>query len=86
MARRREKIVNVHEAKTHLSRLLAQVARGHEVVIARAGKPVARLVPIRGHDRPRPLGLDNGGVVIADDFDAPLPEHVLAGFEAEDPA
>ncbi len=73
-------VVNIHQAKTHLSRLLEEVARGHEVVIAKAGRPVARLVPIDG-GRGRQLGLDAGAVVIADDFDAPLPESILTDFE-----
>ena len=75
------KTVNVHEAKTHLSRLLAEVAAGEEIVIARAGKPVARLVPVTGRRAERVLGADAGRVVIDDDFDAPLPDEVLAGFE-----
>ena len=74
------KTVNVHEAKTHLSRLLKRVAAGHEVIIAKAGRPVARLIPF-AHPGTRPLGMDAGRVVIADDFDAPLPEDVLADFE-----
>ncbi|MGH9360297.1 MAG: type II toxin-antitoxin system Phd/YefM family antitoxin [Thermoanaerobaculia bacterium] len=73
--------VNVHEAKTHLSRLLAQVEAGEEVVIARAGKPVARLVPIQPA-APRQLGIDDGVFEIPDDFDAPLPDDVLADFES----
>ena len=72
--------VNVHEAKTHLSRLLDRVAHGEEVVIAKAGKPVARLVPI-ARTRTRVLGGDAGRVSIAADFDAPLPDDVLADFE-----
>ena len=72
--------VNVHEAKTHLSRLLERVVGGEEIVIARAGTPVARLVPIKA-DRGRALGLDAGRVVIAGDFDAPLPDEVLRDFE-----
>lgn len=72
--------VNVHEAKTHLSRLLERVAHGEEVIIARAGTPVARLIAIRP-TRTRPLGLDAGRVVIADDFDAPMPEEVMEDFE-----
>lgn len=75
------KTVNVHEAKTHLSRLLAEVAAGEEIVIAKAGKPVARLVPVTGRRAERVLGVDAGRVVINDDFDAPLPDEVLAGFE-----
>lgn len=71
----------MHEAKTHLSRLLARVATGEEVLISRAGKPVARLVPAGKAARPRrkPDG-DKGAGWIADDFDAPLPEKLLALF------
>jgi prevent-host-death family protein len=75
------KTVNIHEAKTHLSRLLAEVAAGEEIVIAKAGKPVARLVPVTGQRPERVLGIDKGRVVINDDFDAPLPDETLAGFE-----
>jgi len=75
------KTVNIHEAKTHLSRLLAEVAAGEEIVIAKAGKPVARIVPVAGQRPTRVLGIDTGRVVINDDFDAPLPDEVLAGFE-----
>jgi len=75
------KIVNIHEAKTHLSRLLADVAAGDEIVIAKAGTPVARLVPVAGPRPERVLGIDTGRVVISDDFDAPLPDEDLAGFE-----
>ena len=72
--------VNVHEAKTHFSKLIERVANGEEVTIAKAGKPVARLVPIAAPEK-RPLGMDAGKVWIADDFDAPLPDDVLADFE-----
>ena len=78
---KRVKTVNVHEAKTHFSRLLRRVARGEEVVIARAGKPVARLLPFDQPPRERTLGTDAGHVWIADDFDVPLPEDLLAEFE-----
>ena len=71
---------NVHEAKTHLSRLLEKVAEGEEVVIARAGVPVARLVPVAPRSK-RELGFESGRVFIADDFDAPLPDDVLKSFE-----
>jgi prevent-host-death family protein len=72
--------VNVHEAKTHLSRLLARVAGGEEVLISRAGKPVARLVPVaRGRARRVP-GRDRGKGWVAEDFNAPLPRHLLALF------
>lgn len=75
--------VNVHQAKTHLSRLLQRVEAGEEVVIARAGKPVARLVPLEAPTpvRDRVLGGDEGKVRIAPDFDAPLPEDYLKLFE-----
>lgn len=65
------KIVNMHEAKSMLSRLVEEAAAGEEVVIARAGEPVARLVPIR--KSPRKLGMWKGRVRLAADFDAPLP-------------
>ena len=71
---------NIHEAKTHLSRLLEKVAEGEEVVIAKAGVPVARLVPMRPATK-RELGFERGRVFIADDFDAPLPKDVLQSFE-----
>jgi prevent-host-death family protein len=72
--------VNVHEAKTHFSKLLARVAAGEEIVIARGGKPVARLVPIERPPR-RLFGTDRGLFQVPDDFDAPLPPEVLAEFE-----
>ena len=75
------KSVNVHEAKTHLSRLLGRVERGEEIVIARAGRPVARLLPVGRPREERVLGLDRDTMVIASDFDAPLPEDLLAEFE-----
>jgi prevent-host-death family protein len=75
--------VNVHEAKTHLSKLLRRVTAGEEIVIARAGKPVARLVPVAEPPRPRELGRDRGKIWIADDFDTLDPE-ILADFEGRD--
>jgi prevent-host-death family protein len=77
---RRPRVVNIHEAKTHLSRLLERVAKGEDIVIARAGTPIAKLVPLTPAAG-RPLGLDAGSVRIAPDFDAPLPDDVLDGFE-----
>jgi prevent-host-death family protein len=67
-------VVNVHEAKTHLSRLLDRVAAGEEITIAKAGEPVARLVPIERRAKARVPGQDQGRIVLGDDFDAPLPE------------
>jgi prevent-host-death family protein len=75
--------VNVHEAKTHLSRLLERVERGEEIVIARAGKPVARLVPIEPSPGKRPIGRDKGKIWMSDDFDEPLPWQVFPGFPLE---
>jgi len=72
--------VNVHEAKTHLSRLLNRVADGEEIVIARGGRPVAALVPVGDRPAVRRPGTARGRIVIGDDFDAPLPEPVLKGF------
>lgn len=76
----RGKTVNVHDAKTHLSKLLERVEGGEEIVIARAGQPVARLVPFARPGK-RTLGLDAGQGFIADDFDGPLPDDVRADFE-----
>ena len=75
--------VNIHAAKTHLSRLLDAAAAGEEILIARAGRPVARLVPLQGASAPqrRQLGRLAGRFTVPEDFDAPLPEDVLNGFE-----
>lgn len=73
--------VNVHEAKTQLSRLLAQAGNGEEIIIAKAGKPIARLVPILERPNQRVAGSAKGKVFIASDFDASLPEHILKAFE-----
>jgi prevent-host-death family protein len=74
--------VNIHAAKTQLSRLLDAVASGEEVVIARAGKPVARLVPFQDGNRPRrQLGTLAGKFTVPDDFDGPLPDDVQAEFD-----
>ncbi len=71
-------IFNVHEAKTHFSKLLERVLNGEEVVIAKAGKPVARVLPFVADDfSPRVPGIDKGKVIIKFDFDAPLPEFDL---------
>ncbi|MGH9502712.1 MAG: type II toxin-antitoxin system Phd/YefM family antitoxin [Terriglobales bacterium] len=73
--------VNIHEAKTHFSRLLQRVAAGEDVIIARAGVPVARLVAVQPEKlKVRPLGFARGEVWVADDFDAPLPDELLAQF------
>jgi prevent-host-death family protein len=66
--------VNIHEAKTHLSKLLQRVMNGEEVVIAKAGQPIARLLPYQPQPAPRTPGNDSGKIVIRSDFDEPLPE------------
>jgi prevent-host-death family protein len=76
-------IVNLHAAKTHFSRLVDQAAAGEEIIIAKAGKPVAKLVSLEPSE-PRPkrkLGLLEGRAVIPPDFDAPLPDDILDEFE-----
>ncbi len=75
-------IVNVHQAKTQLSRLLAQVEAGEEVVVARRGKPVARLVTFEPRGKRRPDVL-KGKVIIPDSFFDPLPEEELKSWEGE---
>jgi prevent-host-death family protein len=76
------KIVNMHEAKTSLSQLVEQAERGEEIVIARAGQPIARLVALRVGAK-RTLGQWKGRVRMADDFDAPLSDEDLAVWSGE---
>ena len=64
--------INIHQAKTHLSRLVEDVAGGSEILIAKGGKPMARLVPLRRDDTPRRAGLLKGKLRIADEFDRAL--------------
>lgn len=73
--------VNIHEAKTHLSRLVDEVAAGAEIIIAKAGKPMARLSPISAPVRKKHLGLLKGRINVADDFNMPLDDAVLGLFE-----
>jgi prevent-host-death family protein len=75
------KTVNIHEAKTRLSQLVERVEAGEEIVIARAGRPVARLSPLTRHRGPRRLGRLDGRFRIPDDFNAPLPDDVLQAFQ-----
>lgn len=72
--------VNIHEAKTHLSRLLKRVAVGEQIVIARAGTPIARLTPYKEQGRERVAGQDRGLFTVPDDFNAPLPDEVIESF------
>jgi len=73
--------VNIHEAKTQFSRLLARVESGEEIIIAKAGRPIARLVPIIERPKRRTPGSAEGKIIISPDFDAPLPESILKAFE-----
>jgi prevent-host-death family protein len=73
--------VNIHEAKTQFSRLVDAAAGGEEIVIAKAGKPAARLVPMEQVKVARRFGGLKGKVRIAEDFDGPLPDDVIAAFE-----
>ena len=77
-------VVNVHDAKTHFSRLLERVANGEVITIGKAGKPVARLVPLPSSMLPRQPGAWRGRVRIHDDFDE-LPEEIAAAYRGEHP-
>jgi prevent-host-death family protein len=74
-------VFNVHEAKTHLSRLLDRVAQGEEVIIAKSGRPVAKLVRVAAE--PRTPGRLKGRIHIGLDFDEPLPDEILSAFRGE---
>jgi prevent-host-death family protein len=76
-------IINIHDAKTHLSRIVEEVAAGKEVIIAKAGKPMAKLVPLDAKPTAKTLGLLKGKVRIPADFNEPLPDSVLRSFEAD---
>ncbi len=75
--------INIHEAKTHLSRLVEEVSAGEELTIAKAGKPLARLVPIKPAKQVRKPGFLKGKMRIANDFDAPLPSELIDAFEGK---
>ena len=75
--------INIHEAKTHLSRLVEDAAAGEEIILAKAGRPLARLVPL-GIGKAVQFGLLKNTLIIPGDFDAPLPDTVLADFEGSD--
>ena len=76
--------INIHDAKTHLSRLVDEVSAGEELIIAKAGKPLARLVPIKPEKRVRKPGFLKGKMRIASDFDAPLPGELLGAVSGRD--
>jgi prevent-host-death family protein len=72
--------INIHEAKTNLSRLLARAVLGEDIVIAKAGKPIVRLVPVEQPLEDRVLGQDEGLFIVPEDFNDPLPEDILSAF------
>ncbi|HEX16681.1 MAG TPA: type II toxin-antitoxin system prevent-host-death family antitoxin [Deltaproteobacteria bacterium] len=74
------RIVNMHEAKTHLSKLVEDALSGEEIILAKAGKPLVRLVPYEGRPKPRTPGRLKGRIRIAPDFDE-TPEEILSAFE-----
>jgi prevent-host-death family protein len=76
--------VNVHEAKTHFSKLLERVRLGEEVIVAKAGTPVARLVPVETTAKQRQPGSMKGRIRIGDDFDDPLPLDIACAFGIEE--
>ncbi len=75
--------VNLYEAKTNLSQLVERAAAGEEIIIAKAGRPLARLVSLKLSDKPRIPGLLKGQISIALDFDAPLPDEIVQAFRGE---
>jgi prevent-host-death family protein len=76
------RVLNLYEAKSKLSSLVEEAAAGHEIIIAKSGKPRARLMPLKPRVRRRP-GAYKGKVFIARDFDAPLPQDILDAFEGK---
>ena len=79
--------VNIYEAKTRLSELVEQAHQGETIVIAKNGTPLVKLVPLDAPAKPKIVfGLMKGEFIEADDFDAPLPDDLLAAFESRDPA
>ena len=74
------KQINIHEAKTQFSRLIAAVEQGEEIVVARYGRPIARIVAIRPSDAPRKPGLSKGKFEVPPAFFEPLPDEVIQGF------
>ena len=80
------KQVNLHRAKTHLSRLVDEAMAGEEIVISKAGTPLVRLVPLEAPREERVLGMDEGRISMGDDFDEPMPELEELFYGASDPA
>jgi prevent-host-death family protein len=76
-------IINIHEARTHLSRIVEEMAAGKEIVIAKAGKPMARLLPIEPSVTKKHLGQLKGKIKIPPDFNKPLPASILRQFDGD---
>ena len=72
---------NIHEAKTHFSKLIESVIQGEEVIIAKAGKPAAKIIPFTASKKKIHFGALEGKIRIAADFDAPLPQEIIDSFE-----
>jgi prevent-host-death family protein len=77
------KTINIHAAKTHLSSLVEEAAAGEEIIIAKAGKPVAQIVALEKPDVRKTFGMWKGKIWTSDDFDTPLPPEILKGFGVE---
>lgn len=78
------KISNIHEAKSQLSKLIESALAGEEIIIAKAGKPLVKLIPYQEEKNPRVPGGWKGKVIISEDFDDELPSDILAGFMGEE--
>ena len=78
------KTVNIHAAKTHLSSLVEEAAKGEEIIIAKAGKPVARIVALEKPDIRKTFGMLKGKIMVSGDFDASLPKDLLRSFGVEE--
>jgi len=75
--------INLYDAKTNLSQLVERAAAGEEIIIAKAGRPLARLVPLKARTEPRHPGALKGKIAIGPDFDAPLPDELAAAFRGD---
>lgn len=76
-------VINIHQAKTHFSKIIDQVMQGEEIIIAKAGKPAAKLIPIDTKKPARKPGILKGKITISADFDTPLSDDILDSFEGK---
>ncbi len=74
-------VINIHDAKTHLSKILSRVSTGEEIIIAKAGKPIARLTAFESKTAKRKPGSAKGKIIISEDFYKPLPDDILDSFK-----